>query len=71
MFNKPPKRVRPAASWERSFLPLYPYAAALGALCGISTLLWSDGWTKLIVLVWVIAIPLWLSRWWDYRQGRL
>ena len=71
MPNKPPKRVQPVTSWERSFLPLYPYAAAFGALCGVSNLLWSDGWTKLLALVWGILIPLWLSRWWAYRQGRV
>lgn len=45
--------------------------AVFGVACCVITLLFSNGWTKLLALVWFVIVPLWLFQWWRYRQSRV
>lgn len=58
---------RPLGSFERRFVPYYPWFAGFGVLCFVANLTLNQGAIRLIALMWVVIVPLWISRYRVYR----
>lgn len=54
-------------SLDKAFAPYYWLAAVLGTLCFVANVMLNPGWVRLLAVVWVIAVPLWIRRYLQYR----
>lgn len=55
---------------ERRLCPYYPAFAVFGILCCIANLTLNEGASRLVAVVWVVVVPLWISRYLACRRGR-
>jgi len=55
-------------SLDKAFARYYWPAAALGTLCFVANVMLNTGWMRLLAVVWVIAVPLWIRRYLQYRR---
>jgi Flp pilus assembly protein TadB len=56
--------------FDKALLPYYWLAAVFGTLCFLANVMLNTGWTRLLAVVWVIAVPLWIRRYLQYRRTR-
>ncbi|MEU7867372.1 hypothetical protein [Dactylosporangium sp. NPDC049140] len=57
-------------SLDRAFAPYYRVAALFGTLCFVANVMLNTGRMRLLAVVWVIAVPLWIRRYQQYRRRR-
>jgi hypothetical protein len=55
-------------SFDKAVAPYYWIYAAFGTLCFVAIVMLNTGWMRLLAVVWVIAVPLWIRRYLQYRR---
>lgn len=70
MSGLPQSLSTPIVGIERRVAPYYPVAALFGLLFFVASLTLGEGLERWIALVWVVLVPLWISRYNVYRASR-
>ncbi|WP_327007649.1 hypothetical protein OHA72_10460 [Dactylosporangium sp. NBC_01737] len=55
-------------SFDKAVAPYYWIFAAFGTFCFVTIVMLNTGWMRLLAVVWVIAVPLWIRRYLQYRR---